>query len=193
MFEQEAKEYAERTKTEKEFEVLDTVHYWGQESLSTDERRLFKGIQDRKIAREQGFKEGAEFGYNRGYHDAEEHYMNVIDSQHKLVDESKKEEFKKCMKCTDSTYQYELKDGYNHVNKWCYPSKNERPKEEFFDEYTKHRLPSAYKRLYCLYIGDNCCIVGKYIRGKFLTVEGQYSLSDIIAWKEIILPDEDSL
>ena len=39
------------------------------------------------------FKDGAEFGYNKGYHDAEEHYMNVIDSQHKLVEESKANEW----------------------------------------------------------------------------------------------------
>ena len=39
------------------------------------------------------FKDGAEFGYNKGYHDAEEHYMNVIDSQHKLVEESKVNEW----------------------------------------------------------------------------------------------------
>lgn len=34
---------------------------------------------------------GADFGYKKGYHDAEEHYMNVIDNQHKLVAKSKKE------------------------------------------------------------------------------------------------------
>jgi hypothetical protein len=39
------------------------------------------------------FQVGAEFGYNKGYHDAEEHYMNVIDSQHKLVEESKANEW----------------------------------------------------------------------------------------------------
>lgn len=65
MFENEAKEYSERTKTEAELEVLNTVHYWGQESLSPDERRLFGGIQDRKRAREQGFQDGAMFGYNK--------------------------------------------------------------------------------------------------------------------------------
>ena len=65
LFEKEAVEYAERTKTEKEIEVLNTVHDWGQESLSPNERRLFEGIQDRKEAREQGFKDGAEFGYNK--------------------------------------------------------------------------------------------------------------------------------
>ena len=73
MFEKEAEEYAEGTKTEKELEVLNTVHYWGQESLDPNERRLFEGIQDRKRAREQGFKDGAEFGYNKAN---EWHYVN---------------------------------------------------------------------------------------------------------------------
>ena len=41
----------------------------------------------------KAFIDGAEFGYNKGYHDAEEHYMNVIDSQHKLVEESKANEW----------------------------------------------------------------------------------------------------
>lgn len=100
-------------KTEKELEILNTVQCKGVEFLSFGERDLFNGIQDRKRAREQGFKDGVEFGYNKGYHDAEEHYMNVIDSQHELVDESKKENFKNCMKCTDNTYQYGFKDGYN--------------------------------------------------------------------------------
>ena len=39
----------------------------------------------------QAYLAGADFGYKKGYHDAGKHYMNVIDSQHKLVDESKKE------------------------------------------------------------------------------------------------------
>jgi hypothetical protein len=65
MFEKEAEEYAERTKTEKEIKVLNTVHDWGIESLSPSERRLFEGIQDRERAREQGFQYGAEFGYNK--------------------------------------------------------------------------------------------------------------------------------
>ena len=38
---------------------------WGIESLDPDERRLFTGIQDREKAREQGFREGAEFVYNK--------------------------------------------------------------------------------------------------------------------------------
>lgn len=65
MFEKEAEEYSEKTKTEAELKVLNTVNYWGQESLDPNERRLFGGIQDRKRAREQGFKDGATFGYNK--------------------------------------------------------------------------------------------------------------------------------
>ena len=66
MFKKEAKAYAERTKTQKELKVLNTVRDWGIESLDPDERRLFAGIQDREKAREQGFKEGAELGYQKG-------------------------------------------------------------------------------------------------------------------------------
>ena len=44
---------------------------------------------------QQTFIDGAESGYNKGYHDAEEHYLNVIDNQHKLVDESKKKDYEK--------------------------------------------------------------------------------------------------
>lgn len=80
--------------------------------------------------------------------------------------------------------------GYNKANEWQYPSKGEYPKDEFVDEYRKSRLPSAYKRHYCLYLGGDDCVIGKYMRGLFWTVEGQYSLSEIIAWKEIVLPKE---
>lgn len=66
MFKKEAKAYAERTKTKKELEVLNKVRDWGIESLDPDERRLFAGIQDKEKAREQGFREGAEFGYQKG-------------------------------------------------------------------------------------------------------------------------------
>ena len=65
MFEKEAEKYAENTRTQKEIEVLDTVHDWGRESLSPEERHLWEGIRDRQVAREQGFKDGAEFGYNK--------------------------------------------------------------------------------------------------------------------------------
>ena len=65
MFEKEADNYADRYVTE------------GVDELK---RKVIKGH----------WKDGAEFGYNKGYRDAEEHYMNVIDGQHKLVDKSKK-------------------------------------------------------------------------------------------------------
>lgn len=67
------------------------------------------GTAGELITRTRIWEDGAEFGYDKGYHDAEEHYLNVIDSQHKLVDESKREKFKKC---ADSTYQYSFKDFY---------------------------------------------------------------------------------
>ena len=82
MFEKESEEYAERTKTEKEIEVLNTVHDWGQESLSPNERRLFEGIQDRERAREQGFKDGAEFGYNKAN---EWHYNGVPENENDIL------------------------------------------------------------------------------------------------------------
>ena len=49
--------------------------------------------EDDNALMQEAYKDGAEFGYNKGYHDAEEHYMNVIDSQHKLVEESKADEW----------------------------------------------------------------------------------------------------
>ena len=72
MFEKEAKAYAERTKQKKELEVLNKVQDWGIESLDPDERRLLAGIQDREKARKQGFRKGAEFGYNKA---SEWHYV----------------------------------------------------------------------------------------------------------------------
>ena len=79
--------------------------------------------------------------------------------------------------------------GYNKANEWHYVKDGDLPKDEFNDEYTNPRLPSAYKRFYCLCLGDDC-IMGKYIRGLFHTVEGLYSLKEIVAWKEIVLPKE---
>ena len=48
------------------------------QSIEGDDCVIIKDREERKQA------------YIVGYHDAEEHYMNVIDKQHKLVDESKK-------------------------------------------------------------------------------------------------------
>ena len=66
MFEKEAEAYTERTKQKKELEVLNKVQDCGIESLDPDERRLLAGIQDREKARKQGFREGAEFGFQKG-------------------------------------------------------------------------------------------------------------------------------
>ena len=70
MFEKEAEEYFEN----------ECLH-----SYADTEEELKEDVA-------AAFKSGAEFGYNKGYHDAEEHYMDVIDNQHKLVDESKKKQ-----------------------------------------------------------------------------------------------------
>jgi len=78
--------------------------------------------------------------------------------------------------------------GYNKANEWHYVKNGDLPKAEFVDEYKKPRLPSAYKRHYCLCLGDDC-IMGKYIKGSFSTVEGHYSLDEVVAWKEIVLPE----
>ena len=78
MFKKEAKAYAERTKTEKELKVLNIVRDWGIESLDPDERRLFAGIQDREKAREQGFREGAEFGYNQAFVEADKNLKAIF-------------------------------------------------------------------------------------------------------------------
>lgn len=79
--------------------------------------------------------------------------------------------------------------GYNKTNEWHFVKDGDLPKDEFVDEYRKSRLPSAYKRHYCLCLGDDC-VMGKYIRGFFSTVEGHYSLDEVVAWKEIVLPIE---
>lgn len=80
--------------------------------------------------------------------------------------------------------------GYNKANEWHFVKDGDLPKDEFVDEYRKSRLPSAYKRHYCLYLGDNESVMGKYIKGFFSTVEGRYSLDEVVAWKEIVLPIE---
>ena len=82
MFEKEAEEYAERTNTEKEIEVLNTVHNWGKESLSPEERYLWEGIRDRQVAREQGFKDGAEFGYKKAKEDADKMKSRFLELCH---------------------------------------------------------------------------------------------------------------
>ena len=100
----------------------------------------------------------------------EEHYMNVIYSQHKLVDESKKEEFKKCMKCTDNTYQYGFKDGYNKANEWHFVKDGDLPKE--------NQLVLLYRENPN---GANVALTHWY---------KSYVNDKVIAWKEIVPPKE---
>lgn len=102
MFEKESKAYAERTKTKKELEVLNKVRDWGIESLDPDERRLFSGIQDREKAREQGFREGAEFGYNKAFVEADKNLKAIV------TDFNKANEWHQ--QATDNIYDFIAKD-----------------------------------------------------------------------------------
>lgn len=113
------------------------------------------------------FQKGADVGYAKGYRDAEKYYTNVIDSQHKLVDESEKEEFKKCMKCTDCTYQYGFKDGYNKASKWHFVKDGDLPEEN---------------KKYWVLTSD-----GEPKVDSWLSVSWVNSY-DIVAWKEIVFP-----
>ena len=157
-------------------------------------------FQDSQIANmvlrdvEGTFQKGAEFGYNKGYHDAEEHYMNVIDGQHKLVDESKKEYFKRCMKCTGNTYQYGFKDGYNKANEWHYVKDGDLPSDttalySVLVYSWDFGLSHLYKR-YGTYIPTVCEWNGEYF--KALDRDAYTNARNIrscYAWKEIILPE----
>ena len=145
------------------------------------------------------FKDGAEFGYNKGYHEAEEHYMNVIDNQHKLVDESKKKDFRKCMKCTDGTYQSGFKDGYNKANEWNFTHRN---KEHLVVDCPK----GEENKLYLLLLnsrdskeyefGRKVPVVcywneewSRFERLEHTIGERNVNQNDINAWKEIVLPE----
>lgn len=65
MFDDEAEFFAEESITDKEKEIDQTVHDWGQESLSPEERRVWEGIWDRQSSRATGFKAGAEYVYKK--------------------------------------------------------------------------------------------------------------------------------
>lgn len=78
MFEKEAEKYAENTRTQKEILVLNTVQDWGIESLTQEERHLWERIRDRQVAKEQGFKDGAEFGYNKAKKEMQKSALNSL-------------------------------------------------------------------------------------------------------------------
>lgn len=115
--------------------------------------------------------------------EAEEYYYKNIFAETNPKSETElKEKFLQ-------TFKDGAEFGYNKANEWHFVKDGDLPKAEFVDEYKKPRLPSAYKRHYCLCLGDDC-IMGKYIKGSFSTVEGHYSLDEVVAWKEIVLPIE---
>ena len=122
-------------KTEKELEILNTVQCKGVEFLSFGERDLFNGIQDRKRAREQGFKDGVELGYNK-------------------------------------------------ANEWHYVSKEGHPTKD--DIYLIIRKDG-------LHLGDYCCGGnGDIDCQSWCDYPSEEEIQDdsVIAWKEIILPEE---
>lgn len=65
MFEDESEIFARESITDKEKEIEQTVHDWGRESLSPEERSIWEGISDRESSRAIGFKSGAEYVYKR--------------------------------------------------------------------------------------------------------------------------------
>ena len=106
------------------------------------------------------FQDGAEFGYNKGYHDAEEHYMNVIDSQHKLVEESKAKE-------------------------WHYVKDGDLPKETGLLISKTLLLVTKMKGSDCLSLA-----LGEYnFSTQEFSYQHIVGLTDVIAWKEIVLPE----
>ena len=79
-----------------------------------------------------------------------------------------------------------FKDGYNKANEWHYPSKGELPKED------KDMLMSKTLLLITKMKGSDCLslALGQY---NFSTQKFSYQhivgLTDVIAWKEIVLPE----
>ena len=118
-------------------------------------------------AMQRAYQYGAEFGYNKGYHDAEEHYMNVIDSQHKLVEESKAKE-------------------------WHEIESKVTPKREI----SKQFMPKNKEKVLLKYhfSGDDEVHIsdGYYDAYDFefhIANNPKYRIVCVIAWKEIVLPE----
>jgi len=129
MFEKEAEEYSNNWKINKNANLN------------------FAEVVELRAVIYKAYRDGAEFGYNNGYHDAEEHYMNVIDSQHKLVDESK-------------------------ANEW---------------HYVKDGIFPTHSKVVLVFTDEG---VGLGIYGldnkKWYTYDTGF---EVIAWKEIVLPE----
>ena len=87
----------------------------------------------------------------------------------------------------ERAYRNGAEFGYNKANEWHYPSKGEYPKDE------KDMLMSEQLILLTKLKGTNnlSISIGQY---NFSTQEFSYphfvGLTDVIAWKEIVLPKE---
>ncbi len=88
--------------------------------------------------------------------------------------------------CAKSAFQDGAEFGYNKANEWHYPSKGELPKDD------KGMLMSKTLLLVTKMKGSDCLslALGQY---NFSTQEFSYQhivgLTDIYAWKEIVLPE----
>lgn len=73
---------------------------------------------------------------------------------------------------------------YNKANKWhdLIANPNDLPKEEL-------KLPSECKNYYVVWFGKNNFSGAKFINGKFYDGEFVYYPDEIVAWKEIVLPE----
>ncbi len=72
--------------------------------------------------------------------------------------------------------------GYNKANEWHYPSKGELPKEDTAEKET----------LYLLWFGadDSDYLSGLFSQGRFWCFDsGWFETNEVIAWKEIVLPE----
>ena len=106
-----------------------------------------------------------------------------------MKDEEMAEEYRKDLKSKFLLSEPQLdlacqgfKDGYNKANEWHYPSKGEYPKEDTAEKET----------LYLLWFGldDSDYMTGIFSHGGFWCFDsGWYETNEVIAWKEIVLPE----
>lgn len=129
------------------------------------------GTAGELIVRTRIWEDGAEFGYSKGYHDAEEHYLNVIDSQHKLVDASMKDYFKGNCNNADGWHYYGVPhDNKPYLCKVIHPKSCEMTDLEilFYDE-----KDMSWFRWLTLWSGEEGNDIARINR-------------KVLAWKEII-------
>jgi len=110
---------------------------------------------------EGAFQKGAEYGYNKAKED---------------VDKMKSKFLELC------SLKDGANDGYNKANEWHYPSKGELPKEDTAEKET----------LYLLWFGldDSDYMTGLFSHGRFWCFDrGWFDTNEVIAWKEIVLPE----